>query len=93
VPVAGLGVDQGDDPIRCGALGDHGGQQPRGLGGVGAELGAAQREQCAVAIPEQAVDQLLAGGGIVPVTGRLAWGGVVVVALPPGADLGGQLAR
>jgi hypothetical protein len=105
--VTGLGVGQRDDPVGGGplvdheppvarlvdVLADHRGQQFGRRLGVRAELGAAQREQRAVAIPEQAVDQLLAGGGVVPVAGRLAWLLVVVVALQPGADLCGQLAR
>jgi len=93
VAVAGLRVDQRQHPIRGDALGDdeaavgglldiladHGRQQLGRLGGVWAELDAAQGVQRPVAIPEQRVHQLLAGGLIVPVADRLAGLLVVVV--------------
>lgn len=95
VAVAGLRVDQRQHPIRGDALADdetpvdglldvladHGRQQLGCLGGVRAEPDAAQGEQRPVAVPEQRVDQVLAGGGVVPVADRLAGLLVVVVTL------------
>ena len=46
-----------------------------------------------VGIPDQRVDQRLAGRPIGPVTGRLAGRGIVVLALQLGPDLGRQRRR
>jgi hypothetical protein len=105
VPVAGLGIDHADHPIRGHPLGDHkaavgplldvladdGGQQLGRLGDLGAELQTTQRPKDPVAIAEQGVDQLLARGRILPVTHRLARGLVVVIAGQRRPDQAGQL--
>jgi hypothetical protein len=107
VPVAGLPVHRGDDPIRRGALGE---PEPAVIGLLGVlahydrqQFGrlphariqrlAAQDSQAPVAITGQRVDQPLAGDRVVPVTGRLARRPIVVGPLQPLTDPAGQLRR
>ena len=105
VPVAGLGVHGGDDPIRCGPLEDpkapvrrlldvlagHRGQQRRRLGHPRIQPFAPQGKVGPAGIPDQRVHQRLTGRPIGPVTGRLARRPVVVLALQQPPDLGRQL--
>ena len=102
VPVAGLGIHRGDDPVGRGALEDpeaavaglldvlagDGGQQRGRLGHPWVQPLAPQGVVGPVGVADQRVHQLLPGGPIGPVTGRLARRGVVVLALQPRSHLG-----
>ena len=105
VSMAGLGVDGGDDAVpghaphdaedAVGAdshvLAGHKGQQRSRLGCLAVQLVAVEHGEGGVGVAHQSVDQGVSSGGVVPVTGGLAQGGVIVVAAQHGADLASQL--
>jgi hypothetical protein len=107
VPVAGLRIHHRDDPVRGGALEDpeaavmglgevlagDGGQQRRRLGHPGVQPLVPQGVVGPVAVADQRIHQLLAGGPIGPVTSWLAGRGVVVLAAEQAPDLGRQRRR
>jgi hypothetical protein len=95
VPMPRLRVDDGDDPVGSGALEDpgaavrglldvlagDGGQQHGRLSGSFIQPLTPQGVVGPVGVADQGVHQLLAGGRIGPVTGRLPRCGVVVLTL------------
>ena len=105
VPVAGLGVDGRDDPIRRGALEDaeaaiaglfdilagDGGQQHGRLGDPRVQPLAPQGVVGPVAVADQGVHQRLPSLAVLPVTGRLARRGVVILTLQARSHLGLEL--
>ena len=107
VPVAGLRIHRRDDPVKGGArkdpeapvmglldvLAGDGGQQRRCLGHPGVQPLAPQGVMRPVAVADQRIHQLLAGGPIGPVTSRLARRSVVILALEQAPDLGRQRRR
>ena len=107
VPVAGLGVHRGDDPVGRGALEDpeaavvglldvlagHHGQQHGRLGHPFIQPLAPQGVMGPVGVTDQRVHQRLAGGPVAPVAGRLARRGIVVLALQPRSHLRLELRR
>ncbi|MEO7837668.1 MAG: hypothetical protein ABIS21_08530 [Acidimicrobiales bacterium] len=93
VAVAGFGVDGGDDPVFGHAphdaeyavvvlghvlAGDEG-QQLGGITSQLSELDTVDHCQCGQGVTDQLIDESLSGSGVIPITGRLAGGGVVVV--------------
>ena len=74
-------------------LAGDGGQQRRCLGHPGVQPLAPQGVMRPVAVADQRIHQLLAGGPIGPVTSRLARRSVVILALEQAPDLGRQRRR
>jgi hypothetical protein len=95
MPVAGIGIDGGDNPVGGHSAGDgeasvvalleiladHRGQQSGRLGHLGAERPAVQQDQTDEGVFGPRIDQLLPGVGGVPVDVRLGVGGVVIALL------------
>jgi hypothetical protein len=107
VAVAGLGVDGGDDPIRCGPLEDpeaavaglldvlagHRRQQFGRLGHPGVQPLLAQGKVGPIGVADQGVHQRLPSGPVGPVTSRLARRGVVICTLQARSHLGLERGR
>jgi hypothetical protein len=97
-----VGVHRGDDPISGDApndeehavvaLGDvlagHDRHQVRGVAGRAGERLAVEHREDGQGVVHQRVDELFAGGGVVPIVRRFAGGGVLVVAFQPSAHPG-----
>jgi hypothetical protein len=95
VPVAGLAIDRGDDPVGRGALEDpeaavvglfdvltgDGGQQFGRLSGSRIQPLAPQGVMGSVGVTDQLIHQRLPGSPVGPVTSRLARRGVVILTL------------
>ncbi len=104
VPVAGLHIDGGDQPIPGHLAGDTkhpvlagldvlAGHQPQQLGGMRqrpVQLVAVQHVKRGLGVAHQRIDQCFTGFRVVPVARRFAQGGVVVVAGQPRAYRGRQ---
>ena len=105
MPVPGLRVHGRENPVRGDSPGDpeypgrvllqvlagHAGQQLRGLRQHRIRLLPLQRRQQRAGIFGQHADQLLPGGRVVVVTGRLAGGRVIIIAAQHRAQLAGQV--
>jgi hypothetical protein len=104
-PMAGFGIDGGDDAVLGHPLGDaedsvvalfdilagQHGQQTGHLGHRRIQTLAIQRLHGQLHVAHQSIHQSLPGGGIVPVTRRLAHALIIIVAAHRQADLGPQI--
>jgi hypothetical protein len=104
MPVPGIGIDRGDDPVRgdppgylehpgpilLQVLAGHAGQQLRRLRHPGPQFLPVQRRQQRAGVFGQRIDQLCTGRRVVIVTGRLARGGVVIIAAQQPPQFPGQ---
>lgn len=104
MPVTGLGIDCGNDPVGGDAPGDaehltaevkvlagHGGQQHDRLGDIGLKVTAVEEHQARVSVKGQLVHQRLADRGVVPSTDRFTGPPIVVVAGQHRPQLGFQV--